>query len=282
MADDEKPRLVRYDVPVIPEENAPLYRSQGDQLFTRSYRSGDTVILPLMPLDRLIKESDFDPPTLRGHDELMHTVMNLYDVTSEEKVLGLPLNAVIEFLTKSNMTMKGEYIKQLAALPYEDLVAGISATPMHESVYKSDPKKQLADFFYQVQMKEPKQYLVPGKQSMIEFPPGFPLGPLDEAVKKGPMIQAPEIITQAPIAGSEYEVMLGNPSPSPRELEAGQYWTSELPYAHQYLEGERKPGLMLATPSAEEWKRIRSPQLVKSLRDFSTSLFDKGIKGKLH
>ena len=36
---------------------------------------------------------------------------------------------------------------------------------------------------------------------------------------------------------------------------------------------------MMATPSAEEWKRIRSPQLVKSLRDFSASLFDKGIKG---
>ena len=268
-----QPRIVRYNIPVLPQEGDPLFRSVGDQLFTRAYKQGDTVILPLEAMGGLIHSGEFDAPTVRGHDELMDTVQSLYDVTSKEKVLGLPLNSIIEFLTKSNMTMKQEFIKQLSVLPFEDLVAGINDTPFHESV-----KKQLAEFFYEYQTKGPKQLLVPGKQSIIEFPDGMSMGPLEGGRRReGRLEQAPEIITEAPIDASDYDIVEG---PDRKiQLDPGQYWTSQEDYARGYLEGGQKPGIWGVQPTAEEWQKIRSPELVKSLRGFSADLHNKGIKG---
>ena len=257
------------EIPVVPLDNDLIYRSVGPQTFARTYRSKNSVIVPVDEISLALFNEMFESVHPKGHRELVTSIKNLYDVTSDSYLYGMPLSSIIEFITKSNMLMKDEYIRQIAQLPTPQIVDSIvdsSLDPMS--------KQNLFDFFRRMKAIGPdlEQYVYPGSKPVImgmdpKQAKYFDLGPG----------RAAEVVTTKPIKGE----LFSGPTDidiTPRRL---QHWTPDLGYALKYQTGREKPGLGDAPqPTTEEWRKIRKPETANKFRSWAKSLANKGLKGQ--
>jgi hypothetical protein len=179
----------------------------------------------------------------------------------------MPLSAIIEFITKTNMQMQHEYLKNIASLPDNQI-----ADALQKSNLTPQSQQKLFDFFYEYKIKDPAQIVFPGSKYIVE---GLP--PEHQKMFKFQDPKLPEVVTTRPIKGSLYY----GPTDINVTPQALEHWTPNLGYAMSYQTGQKKPGLRGAPqPTDEEWKKIRDPKTVKQFREWADMLSKKGLSSQ--